>query len=48
MSVLLRDLPKSELAAALRRLPEEMALYKSLPPFREALLAYLDARAGGA
>ena len=31
-----------DLAAALRALPEAMALYKSLPPFREALLGYLD------
>jgi hypothetical protein len=35
----------ADLAAALRGLPAEMALYKSLPPFREALLAYLDAKA---
>lgn len=35
-----------ELAAALRALPPEMALYKSLPPFRDALLAYLDGKAG--
>lgn len=32
----------ADLASALRALPEPMALYKSLPPFREALLAYLD------
>lgn len=32
----------ADLAAALRALPAEMALYKSLPPFRAALLAYLD------
>jgi hypothetical protein len=38
----------ADLAAALRGLPAEMALYKSLPPFREALLAYLDAKAGTA
>lgn len=30
------------LATALRALPAEMALYKSLPPFRDALLGYLD------
>lgn len=35
----------AELAAALRELPEAMALYKSLPPFREALLGYLDKKA---
>lgn len=38
----------ADLAAALRGLPEPMALYKSLPPFREALLAYLDAKAEAA
>jgi hypothetical protein len=35
----------ADLAAAVRALPPEMALYKSIPPFREALLAYLDERA---
>ena len=35
----------ADLAAALRGLPDEMALYKSLPPFRDALLGYLDTRA---
>jgi hypothetical protein len=35
----------ADLAAALRGLPAEMALYKSLPPFKEALLAYLDGKA---
>ncbi len=34
----------ADLAAAVRALPPEMALYKSIPPFREALMAYLDAR----
>ncbi len=34
------------LAGAVRNLPREMALYKSLLPFREALLFYLDARVG--
>jgi hypothetical protein len=34
------------LAGAVRNLPREMALYKSLLPFREALLGYLDARVG--
>lgn len=34
----------AELAAAVRALPDQMALYKSIPPFRTALLAYLDAR----
>lgn len=34
----------ADLAAAVRALPPEMALYKSIPPFRDALLAYLDAR----
>ncbi len=34
----------ADLAAAVRGLPPEMALYKSIPPFRAALLAYLDAR----
>lgn len=36
----------ADLAGAVRALPAEMALYKSIPPFRAALLAYLDARAG--
>ena len=36
----------ADLAAAVRALPEQMTLYKSIPPFRAALLAYLDARAG--
>jgi len=35
----------ARLAEAVRELPREMALYKSLLPFREALLACLDARA---
>lgn len=35
----------ADLASAVRGLPPEMALYKSIPPFREALLAYLDSRA---
>jgi hypothetical protein len=34
------------LAAAVRALPEEMAHYKSLPMFREALLGWLDRTAG--
>lgn len=34
----------ADLAAAVRGLPPEMALYKSIPPFRDALLEYLDAR----
>ncbi len=33
----------SELADAVRELPESLAVYKSLPPIRDALLAYLDA-----
>jgi hypothetical protein len=33
-------------ASAVRALPAEMARYKSLPMFREALLAWLDERAG--
>jgi dimethylamine monooxygenase subunit A len=37
--------PAARLAAAVRALPPEMAHYKSLPPFREALLCWLDARA---
>lgn len=32
----------ADLARAIRELPAEMALYKSIPPFREALLAFLD------
>lgn len=32
----------ARLAAALRALPPAMAAYKSLPPFRQALLAHLD------
>ena len=32
------------LAAAVRALPEAMAAYKSLPPFRAAMLEYLDRR----
>ncbi len=35
----------ADLAAAVRGLPPEMALYKSIPPFRDALLAYLDTKA---
>jgi len=35
----------ARLAAAVRALPAELAAYKSLPAFRDALLAYLDARA---
>lgn len=35
----------ADLASAVRALPAEMALYKSIPPFREALLAYLDQKA---
>lgn len=34
------------LAEAVRALPPEMGAYKSLPAFREALLAYLDAERG--
>jgi hypothetical protein len=34
----------ARLAGAVRQLPPEIALYKSLIPFREALLAHLDAR----
>ncbi len=34
------------LAGAVRALPPEVLRYKSLAPFREALLAYLDRRAG--
>jgi hypothetical protein len=33
------------LAAAVRALPPEMARYKSIAPFRDALLAWLDSRA---
>lgn len=36
-----------DLAARLRELPEAMARYKALPPIRDALLAWLDRRAGG-
>lgn len=35
-----------DLASAVRGLPEEMALYKSIPPFRSALLEYLDGKKG--
>ena len=35
-----------DLAARLRELPEAMARYKALPPIRDALLAWLDRRAG--
>lgn len=35
----------ARLACAVRALPPEMARYKSIAPFREALLAYLDAAA---
>jgi hypothetical protein len=34
-----------ELAGAVRALPAELALYKSIPPIRDALPDYLDARA---
>ena len=34
----------ADLASAVRALPPEMALYKSIPPFRAALLDYLDAK----
>lgn len=34
------------LADAVRALPEEISHYKSVPPFRVALLAWLDARGG--
>jgi hypothetical protein len=34
-----------ELAGAVRALPAEMQLYKSIPTIRDALLGYLDARA---
>jgi hypothetical protein len=34
----------ADLASAVRALPPEMALYKSIPPFRDALLAYLDTK----
>ena len=34
----------ADLARAVRGLPPEMALYKSIPPFRTALLDYLDAK----
>ena len=33
------------LADAVRALPEEILHYKSVPPFRAALLAWLDERA---
>lgn len=36
----------ARLAAAVRALPDEIAHYKSLLPFREALLVWLDARSG--
>ena len=36
----------ARLAAAVRALPAEMAHYKSLPMFQEALLGWLDRRAG--
>lgn len=35
-----------DLAARLRELPDAMARYKALPPIRDALLAWLDRRAG--
>ena len=40
----LEDRPKelARLAEAVRNLPEDTARYKSITPFREALLAYLD------
>lgn len=34
----------ARLAGAVRGLPEDLAAYKSLPPFRDALLAFLDRR----
>ena len=34
------------IASAVRALPEEIAQYKSLPPFRSALLAWLDDQTG--
>lgn len=34
----------ARLAAAVRALPEDMARYKSLPPFQDALLTWLDLR----
>jgi len=37
----------ARLAAAVRALPEEMTRYKSISPFRTAVLAYLDECAGG-
>jgi hypothetical protein len=36
----------ARLAAAVRALPEDIAIYKSLPSFRTALLAWLDNRTG--
>jgi hypothetical protein len=39
-----RPADAARLAAAVRALPEDMALYKSIPPVRAALLAWLDAR----
>jgi hypothetical protein len=35
----------ARLAAAVRALPDEMRLYKSLPPFQDAMLSFLDKRA---
>jgi hypothetical protein len=35
----------ADLASAISSLPPEMALYKSIPPFREALMAYLTDKA---
>ncbi len=40
--------PASRLAAAIRNLPAETVHYKSLSVFRDALLSWLDDRAGGA
>jgi len=37
----------ARLAEAVRAMPEAMAAYKSLPPFRAALLGFLDKHAGG-
>jgi hypothetical protein len=36
----------ARLAEAVRALPDPIAHYKSLPPFRDALLTWLDARSG--
>ncbi len=42
-----RPADAARLAGAVRALPEDMQRYKSLLPFRAALLAWLDARSGG-